>query len=170
MITDILLPYRSICIFAAIILLVLLSGCSNSEEKSTESSKVTEEIKLCDWVTDEQIKKIYRKPLVKSGEGKQCLWSKTAGGMSYFDISIHSKFQDLRKYFAPKIPSYVVLQKIDDLGDEGLMTVTEGSLGVVIIRKGELILQSAPTFLDIEPGSIEQQALWDIYRTVLDKL
>ncbi len=170
MITNRLQPYRSFCILAAIVLIIALSGCSSSEEKSTESSNVTEEIKICDWVSDEQIQKIYRKPLVKSGEGKQCLWSKTAGGMSYFDISIHSKFQDLRKYFAPEIPSYVVLQKIEDLGDEGLMTVTEGSLGVVIIRKGELILQSAPTFLDIEPGSTEQQALWDVYRSVLDKL
>jgi hypothetical protein len=39
------------------------------------------------------------------------------------------------------------------------MAVTEGSLGVIAIRKGEWVLQSAVTFPDIHPASEKQKVL-----------
>jgi hypothetical protein len=59
---------------------------------------------------------------------------------------------------------------IIDLGDEGLMSVVEGSLGVIVIRKGKQVVVSAATFLDIESGSDKQRALWDIYRRLMNQL
>ena len=60
--------------------------------------------------------------------------------------------------------------KISDLGDGGLMSVGEGELGVVVIRKGDRVLLSAVTFLDIKPGSKKQAVLWDIYRHILQQM
>jgi hypothetical protein len=48
--------------------------------------------------------------------------------------------------------------------------VVEGEVGVVVIRKGDRVLQSAATFLDIKPGSDQQQALWAIYRNILARM
>ena len=50
------------------------------------------------------------------------------------------------------------------------MTVTEGSLGVIVIKKGDWVLQSAVVFLGIEPGSGRQAALWEVYRRILARL
>jgi len=50
------------------------------------------------------------------------------------------------------------------------VNVSEGTLGVVVIRKGKLVLQSAVTFLDIKPGSKKQAILWGIYRRIVQQL
>jgi hypothetical protein len=41
---------------------------------------------------------------------------------------------------------------------------------VIVIRKGDRVVQSSATFLDIEPGSAKQRVLWDIYRGILDRI
>ncbi len=90
--------------------------------------------------------------------------------MAYLDIQYHKYSKDLREYFNEQLSDNVALEKIADLGDGGLMTVVDGSLGVIVIRKGDLVLQSAATFLDIELGSDQQKVLWDIYREILKRL
>jgi hypothetical protein len=49
------------------------------------------------------------------------------------------------------------------------MTVVDGELGVIVARKGNRVLQSAATFLDIKPGSEGQKILWRIYGRALDQ-
>lgn len=88
--------------------------------------------------------------------------------MAYLHIGLHESSIPLRDYFNKELSSTTTLESITDLGDEGLMSVAEGSLGVIVIRKGNRVLQSAATFLDIEPGSDKQRVLWEIYRTLLD--
>jgi hypothetical protein len=90
--------------------------------------------------------------------------------MAYLDIQYHKYRKDLREYFNEQLSDNVALEKIADLGDGGLMTVVDGSLGVIVIRKGDLVLQSAAIFLDIELGSDQQKVLWDIYREILKRL
>jgi hypothetical protein len=50
------------------------------------------------------------------------------------------------------------------------MSVSEGTLGVVVIHKGDRVLQSAVTFLDIKPGGSKQQVLWPIYRDIVERM
>lgn len=69
--------------------------------------------------------------------------------MADFHVAVHEYWQDLRECFPQDLPSHVELQRIADLGDGGLMTVTEGILGVVVVRKGDWVLQSAVTFFEI---------------------
>ena len=83
---------------------------------------------------------------------------------------VHEHHKPLRQYFHAKLPGHVELREIKDLGDQGLMTVTEGSLGVIVIKKGDWVLQSAVVFLGIEPGSGRQAALWEVYRRILARL
>lgn len=136
----------------------------------TPCAAADKDIDICSLVTQDQLSHIYRKPLFPKEYRHQCLWSKTAGGMAYFDIQYHKYKRPLREYFNKKLSDIVILEKIDDLGDEGLMTIVEGSLGVIVIRKGDWVLQSAVTFLDIEPGTDKQKILWDIYREILKQL
>jgi len=127
-------------------------------------------IEICSLVTQEQLGSIYRKPLYPKAYNRQCLWSIKQGGMAYLDIQYHKYRKDLREYFNVQLSDNVALEKIADLGDGGLMSVVDGSLGVIVIRKGDLVLQSAATFLDIELGSDQQKVLWDIYREILKRL
>lgn len=128
------------------------------------------ELDICGLVQAEELAALSRKTLFPTGQDSGCFWSLTPGGMAYLHIAVHDMHQPLRDYFFPELPSHVRLEYIDDLGDEGLMTVTEGTLGVVVIRKGQRVIQSAVTFLEIEPGSPKQQALWNIYRRILDRI
>lgn len=90
--------------------------------------------------------------------------------MAFLDIRILDKQRPLREHFSEDLPSYVVLQEITDLGDGGLMSITEGSLGIVVIKKGNSILKSAVTFLGVEQGTEKHRSLWSIYNSVLGKL
>ncbi|WP_319521839.1 hypothetical protein [uncultured Desulfosarcina sp.] len=125
---------------------------------------------ICRQVTAEQLSKLYRKPLYPSEHGNGCMWSKKPGGMAYLDINVHEYQKDIRQYFNKEMPSHIKLEKITDLGDDGLMTVVEGCLGVIVVKKGDRVMQSAVTFLEIEPKSDKQKVLWDIYRNVLKRL
>ncbi len=125
---------------------------------------------ICRQATAEQLAALSRKPLYPTAETNGCFWSEKPGAMADLDIRILETDQPLRSYFNKNLSPSVKLVKITDLGDEGLMSVSEGSLGVVVIRKGNKVLQSAATFLDIEPGSKKQTALWSIYRRILKQL
>ena len=43
-------------------------------------------------------------------------------------------------------------------------------MGLLCSRKGDRVLRSAATFLDIEVGSDKQQRLWAIYRAVVERM
>jgi hypothetical protein len=127
-----------------------------------------EKLDVCGQVTGQQLAALSRKPLYPTPEENGCFWSQTPGGMAYLHIGLQESSIPLRDYFNKELSSATTLESITDLGDEGLMSVAEGSLGVIVIRKGNRVLQSAATFLDIEPGSDKQRVLWEIYRTLLD--
>ena len=127
-------------------------------------------IDICNEVSAEQLAKLYKKKLYPTQNNRGCYWSENPGGMAYFDIGIHKYSQDLRDYWNKDLSSLVTLEKITDLGDEGLMGIGEGDLGVIVIRKDKLILKSAVTFLDIKPGSERHKVLWDIYRGILKNI
>jgi len=125
---------------------------------------------ICRQVTAEKLSKLYRKPLYPSEHSHGCMWSKKPGGMAYLDINVHEYHKDIRQYFNKEMPSHIKLEKITDLGDDGLMTVVEGCLGMIVVKKRNRVMQSAVTFLDIKPESDKQKVLWDIYRNVLKRL
>lgn len=127
-------------------------------------------IDVCGQVSAEQLAALYRKPLYPTTQENGCFWSLKPGAMAYLHIGVHERQRALRDYFNKELSPQVQLVPITDLGDEGLMTVTEGSLGVIVIRKGSRVLQSAATFLDIEPNSKQHKVLWEIYRQVLAKM
>lgn len=128
------------------------------------------EINVCKQVSAAQLKKLYHKHLYPKAFDNECMWSETPGGMAEIDIKVRDADQSLRDYFAKPLPSRFKLVKITDLGDEGMMTVGEGTIGVVAIRKGKQVLLSSPGFLDIKPGSKKQAVLWDVYRKILKKM
>jgi len=125
---------------------------------------------ICAQITAEQLTSLYRKPLVPTAQDNGCFWSLEPGTMAYLHIGVHDRFQELRRYFNEELPSHVLLVEIRDIGDEGLMSISEGTLGVVVIRKGNRVLQSSVTFLDIEPNSTRQQVLWDVYRHIVEQM
>ena len=129
-----------------------------------------EALDICSLVSSEQLAAVYRKPLYPTPQENGCYWSREPGAMAYLHIGVHDRSQPLRQYFNPRLSATTTLEPILDLGDEGLMSVVEGEIGVVVIRKGDRVLQSAATFLDIKPGSDQQQALWTIYRDVLARM
>ena len=129
-----------------------------------------EALDICSLVSSEQLAALHRKPLFPKSQENGCYWSREPGTMAYLHIGVHERFQPLRQYFHPQLSATTTLEPILDLGDEGLMSVVEGEIGVVVIRKGDRVLQSAATFLDIKPGSDQQQALWTIYRDVLARM
>ena len=129
-----------------------------------------EALDICSLVSSEQLAAVYRKPLYPTPQENGCYWSREPGTMAYLHIGVLESAQPLRQYFHPQLSATTTLEPILDLGDEGLMSVVEGEVGVVVIRKGDRVLQSAATFLDIKPGSDQQQALWTIYRDVLARM
>ena len=129
-----------------------------------------EALDICSLVSSEQLAALHRKPLYPKSQENGCYWSREPGTMAYLHIGVHDRSQPLRQYFNAQLSATTTLEPILDLGDEGLMSVVEGEIGVVVIRKGDRVLQSAATFLDIKPGSDQQQALWTIYRDVLARM
>jgi len=114
-----------------------------------------------------QIPKLYRKHLYPNPYEDECYWSEKPGGMATIDIKVRDVDKQLRDYFDKPLPSRIKLVKIKNLGDRELMTVAEGTVGVVAIIKGKRVLLSSPLFLDIAPGSKKQAILWDIYKKIL---
>lgn len=144
---------------------VVCLGCT-----AASAGQSAGDIDVCKLVSATQVQKLYRKPLYPTAHTNECQWSEKPGGMADMDIHVIDADGPLRDYFAKPLPSQLKLVEITDLGDEGLMSVGEGTLGVVEIRKGKRVLQSAVTFLDIEPGSDKQAVLWDIYRAILKQM
>lgn len=134
------------------------------------AAKSRGEIDICKQISAGQLKKLYRKHLYPTASDNECFWSETPGGMAEIDIRVRDADHRLRDYFAKPLPSGFKLVRITDLGDGGLMTVSEGTIGVVVIRKGKRVLQSSPGFLDIAPGSKKQAVLWDVYRRILKQM
>lgn len=128
------------------------------------------DIDICKQVSSAELKKLYRKKLYPTASYNECFWSEKPGGMAEIDIKVRDADLPLRDYFAKPLPSGFKLVKITNLGDGGLMTVSEGTIGVVAILKGKRVLQSSPGFLDIKPGSKKQAVLWDIYRRILKRM
>jgi len=127
-------------------------------------------LSICGMASPEELAQLYRKKLYPTKQEAGCFWSLKPGGMAYLHIEVHKFRRELRKYFRANLPPTTKLVEIKDLGDGGLVSVSEGQLGVVIIRKGDYVLRSAVTFLDIKPGSPKQKVLWTIYKRILDKL
>ena len=154
----------------AVLLVSAMTGCSPKGNKSQASNvNVEKTVDYCAIASKDDLAKLDRKPLYATAEDNGCMWSEKPGGMAYLDIRIHDNQRKLRDYFASDLPSNVKLVDITDLGDSGLMTVGDGTIGVVAIRKGNRTLQSAATFLDIKPGSAAQKVLWQIYGRALNQ-
>ena len=153
------------CGSLAAISVVLLFGFS-----VPAAAKHGGDINVCKQVGAGQLKKLYRKHLYPTAYDNHCMWSEMPHGMADLDIKVQDARGPLRAYFVDPLPSRIKLVKISDLGDGGLMSVGEGELGVVVIRKGDRVLLSAVTFLDIKPGSKKQAVLWDIYRHILQQM
>jgi len=149
-------------------LLLGLTACG--DEGGPERSAERETIDVCGAVTAEQLATLYRKPLLPNASRRGCYWNEKPGGMAYRDIRVSDADKSLREFFNAELSPQTRLETIDDLGAGGLMTVSEGDIGVVVIEKDGRFLQSAVTFLDIEPGSDKQAVLWDVYRALLEKL
>jgi hypothetical protein len=127
-------------------------------------------LNICKLVSPTQLRILYRKHLYPTALDNECFWSERPGAMAEIDIRVGEVDRPLRDYFAKPLPSMFRLVKIRDLGDGGLMTVGEGTIGVVVVHKGNRLLESSPGFLDIKPGSRKQAVLWNIYRRILKKM
>ncbi len=148
-------------LLTAILICLLITDMVIAKEK---------DINICSLVSTEQLAGIYKKELFPTEQRRSCFWSEKPGQMAYLQIGYHIEEKDVRQYFHKELPSHVKLEKINNLGDGGLMAVTGEHLEVIVIKKKKKILKSTVSFLDIEPGSHQHKQLWDIYRTILEKL
>lgn len=155
------LCFRSGVILTVLLLCVSVTATVSAKEK---------DIDICSLVSAEQLAGIHRKELFPTPQRRSCFWSEEPGAMAYLQIGYHQHEKDLRAHFHEKLPSYVKLEEIKDLGDGGLMGVTRGIIEIVVIKKKNKVLKSMVTFLDIEPGSAQHTQLWEIYRTILKEL
>ncbi len=147
-----------------------VSGCSQQEDQENSNVTQDKEIDVCGIVSQDELSQLYKKPLIAKKDGNGCIWSLKPDGMAYLHIAVQEKSREIREYFNQDLPEHIKLEAIEDLGDEGLMTVVEGSLGVIILAKKNNLIRSSATFLDIEPGSSQQQTLWHVYQRILDKI
>lgn len=128
------------------------------------------DIDICSLVSNEQLAGIYKKPLFPTAQRRSCFWSEEPGAMAYLQISLQKNNKKLRDHFFKDLPEHVKLEKINDLGEGGLMGITRGKLELIVIQKKQMVLKSNVTFLDIEQGSKKQENLWKIYRTILSEM
>ena len=157
-------PVRLVFVVIALVLLVM------AVDPVRPGYTAEARLDVCALVSAEQLAALSRKPLYSTPQDNGCYWSREPGAMAYLHIGVHDSAQPLRGYFNAELAPTTRLELIIDLGDEGLMSVVEGELGVVVVRKGGRVLQSAATFLDIEPGSARQRVLWEIYRRVVERM
>jgi hypothetical protein len=148
-------------LLAVVLLNIFFMATVSAKEKN---------IDICSLVSAEQLAGIYRKPLFPTALRSGCFWSEEPGAMAYLQISYSKKEKELREHFHQELPEHVKLIAINDLGNNGLMGVTNGRLELILIQKKEMVLKSNVTFLDIEQGSNEQEKLWEIYRTILKEM
>lgn len=152
---------RIVWLLAAMLVCLVAVGTAHAKEKN---------INICSLVSAEQLAGIYKKKLFPTEQRRSCFWSEEPGAMAYLQIGYHKKEKELRQYFSRDLPSQVKLEEIKDLGDGGLLAVNGNHLEVVVINKGNIVLKSTVSFLEIEPGSKQHKQLWDIYRTILKEL
>lgn len=149
---------------------LLLTACGGDSSQGAGGADLS--IDVCEIVTEADLDVIaaaQRSNVVHATSGpNRCMWSAREDSMAYFSIQIANSDRDIRADFAESFPDHVELVEIRDLGDAGYMTVTEGSIGNVVLRKDNRVLDSSAVFLDIEPGSEAQDQLWDIYRRILN--
>ncbi len=130
------------------------------------------DINVCERVTEADLDIIAAaqrsKVVHATGGTNRCMWAESEGAMAYLDIAVAISDRNVRAFFSENFPDHVQLVEIRDLGDGGYMTVTEGRIGNVAIRKGNRVLTSAAVFLDIEPGSAAHDRLREVYRRILD--
>lgn len=158
-----------------VLLIFAMAGCSSKDTKKqdaqtqTKGTKAEKTVDYCALASKDELAKLYRKPLYPTATGHGCMWSEKPGGMADLSLDVRDYQSKIRTYFPTALPKNVKLVDIKDLGDSGLMTVVDGELGVIVARKGNRVLQSAATFLDIKPGSEGQKILWRIYGRALDQ-
>lgn len=154
-----------------VLLACAMAGCSpkNAKKEDAQATGATTEkaVDYCALASKDELAKLYRKALYPTATENGCMWSEKPGGMADLSLSILDDQRKLRTYFAADLPDNVKLVDITDLGDSGLMSVVDGTLGVIVVRKGNRVMQSAATFLDIKPGSEAQKVLWRIYGRAL---
>ncbi|MFN3313815.1 MAG: hypothetical protein ACK46Q_10140 [Hyphomonas sp.] len=149
---------------------LILPACGGDSPPSARGADLS--IDVCEIVTEADLDVIAAarrdKVVHATGGTNRCMWAEREDGMAYFSIQVGVSDRDIRASFPETFPDHVELVEIRDLGDAGYMTVTEGSIGNVVIRKGNRVLDSGAVFLDIAPGSDAHDRLWDIYRRVLN--
>jgi hypothetical protein len=161
--------------FFVVLLVCVMAGCSPKETKKEDTqtkengAKAEKPVDYCALAGKDDLATLYRKPLYPTATDNGCMWSEEPGGMADLSMSVLDYQRKLRTYFTTDLPDNVKLVEITDLGDSGLMTVVDGTLGVIVVRKGNHVLQSAATFLDIKPGSEAQKVLWQIYGRALGR-
>lgn len=153
---------------AALPALMLLAACAGENSQSERRAAAHLDLDICALASADEMLSLHRKLIHATPRSSSCAWSEEPDSMSYLDIGIRPLHQDVRKYFPDPTPAGVTLEEVSDLGDGGYMTITEGRIGVVVVRKGKYAMQSAPIFIDVEPGSEQQRKLWDIYRRALN--
>lgn len=154
---------------ASLATMLLISACGGDSPQAAPASELNMDV--CALVSEDDLDVIAaarRDKVVHETPGSnRCMWSERENGMAYFSIQLTVSDRDIRAGFPETFPDHVQLVEIRDLGDAGYMTVTEGNIGNVMIRKGNRVLDSGAVFLDIEPGSEAHERLWDIYRRLL---
>ena len=139
-----------------------------------KGAQVNLEIGLDNDIETDEVIEIYKANNWSSAEKQELLIPALKNSNSLVTARISGKLVGIgnawSEYYNKNLLASVKLEKINGIGDEGLVNVSEGTLGVVVIRKGKLVLQSAVTFLDIKPGSKKQAILWDIYRRIVQQL
>lgn len=126
------------------------------------------DVNVCKQVSDAQLAAIYPRTLFPTEQKSGCQWSNNPGGRTYFQIGVIESQKNLRDFFHKEIPPGFNLKRINDLGDRGLMTVSEGILNVVVVREGNWVLISTADLLYIKNGGQRQKMLWDIYLKILE--
>lgn len=157
---------------AALAATLLIAACGNETAQAARNADLN--IDVCEAVTEADLDIIAaarRDKVVHAdslGNANRCMWAENEQGMAYLDINLAISDRDIRANFSETFPDHVELVEIRDLGDAGYMTVTEGRIGNVAIRKDKRVLNSSVVFLDIKPGSEAHDRLWDVYRRLLE--
>lgn len=151
---------RRCAIYFILIVLMAFTICNAGELK----------FNICKQVSAKQLAALYKSNLFPSEQENGCQWSVKPGGKAFFQIGVIESQENLRGYFEKKIPENYNLKKINNLGDRGLLTESEGYLDVIVIREGDRVLISTVDLLYIKQGNGRQKILWDVYRGILQKL
>ncbi len=149
---------------------VILFVCSGFFLSVVPASGEQSALDICGQISADELAVIHRKPLYPEAYENECLWSETPGGMAFLHITVGKIEHPLRDYYVKDLPASVRLEKITGIGDEGLVNISEGTLGVIVIRKGDRLIKSNVVFLDIKPNSKKQEAFYTLLRRIVDQV